>query len=192
MEALRTISAEHQSLASVLHAMRFMLKEVEAGRLQPDLDLFEAMVHYLDAYAEQRHHPKEDVLFHYFRERHAEGGEALQQLDEQHQAAHARITVLHRALADLQADASRFTDFARAFNAYADFYRSHMVLEEDVVLPLVRRHLTPEDWAVVDAAFAEAARAIGPAQEDFSALYTRLVDCAPAPIGFGPRPFKPD
>jgi hypothetical protein len=27
------------------------------------------------------------------------------------------------------------------------------------------------------------------ATEDFSALFSRLVDCAPAPIGFGPRPF---
>ena len=35
MEALRIISDEHQALASILHAIRFMLKEVGAGRLAP-------------------------------------------------------------------------------------------------------------------------------------------------------------
>ena len=25
--------------------------------------------------------------------------------------------------------------------------------------------------------------------EDFAGLFSKLVDCAPAPIGFGPRPF---
>ena len=63
MEALRILGDEHQSLAAILHAVRFMLKEVVSGRLQPDLRLFEAMIHYLDAYPEKRHHPKEDILF---------------------------------------------------------------------------------------------------------------------------------
>lgn len=26
--------------------------------------------------------------------------------------------------------------------------------------------------------------------EDFSALFSKLVECAPAPLGFGPRPFN--
>jgi glutamate-ammonia-ligase adenylyltransferase len=77
MEALRIISDEHQALASILHAIRFMLKEVGAGRLAPDLKLFQAMVHYLDAYAEQRHHPREDPLFIRLAERSPEAADAL-------------------------------------------------------------------------------------------------------------------
>ena len=97
MEALRIISDEHQALASILHAIRFMLKEVGAGRLAPDLKLFQAMVHYLDAYAEQRHHPREDPLFIRLAERSPEAADALARLAEQHAAAPARIAVLQQA-----------------------------------------------------------------------------------------------
>lgn len=187
MKALRIISDEHQSLAAILHAVRFMLKEIAAGTLEPDLELFQGMVHYLEAYAEQRHHPKEERLFHALRRRTDEGAEALATLGVEHAAGPQRIAALKRALADFVADPSRVADFAAAFNAYADFYRGHMVLEEDTVLPLVRRHLTPEDWAAIDREFlAEDASGAG---EDFSALFRRLVDCAPAPIGHGAHSF---
>jgi hemerythrin-like domain-containing protein len=191
MQALRIISDEHQSLAGILHAIRFMLKEVSAQRLAPDLKLFQAMVHYLDAYAEKRHHPKEDLLFKYLEKRSGEGAEALAQLAEQHAAAPQRIAALETAVHHYAADAARFADFAEAFYRYADFYREHMLLEEEVVLPLVRKHLTADDWLAVDAEFAaemqEKATAEG--AENFPQLFSRLVDCAPAPIGFGPRPY---
>lgn len=193
MEALHIIGDEHQSLAAILHAIRFMLKEVAAGRLEADRQLFRAMVHYLDAYAEQRHHPKEDLLFERLAQRSDEGREALAELAVQHAAAPQRIAVLQAALADYLADAGRFAAFAEAFEHYAEFYRQHMLLEEDVALPLVRKHLSAEDWSDLDAAFrAEmAGKALGEGErEDFAALFSKLVDCAPAPLGFGPRPWR--
>jgi len=75
---------------------------------------------------------------------------------------------------------------------FADFYRGHMMIEEDIVLPLVREHLTAEDWAEVDQLFlAEMDEKSGKdgSVENFSVLFSRLVDCAPAPIGLGPRPY---
>ena len=193
MEALHIIGEEHQSLAAILHAIRFMLKEVAAGRLAPDLKLFQAMVHYLDAYAEQRHHPKEDLLFKYLEKRTGEGADALAQLAVQHGAANQRIAMLQQALATYVADVGRFGDFAKAFDAYADFYRGHMMLEEDVVLPLVRRYLTAEDWVAVDADFAAEMQANvvdDESKEDFKVMFSKIVDCAPAPIGFGPAPYR--
>ena len=192
MEALHIIGEEHQSLAAILHAIRFMLKEISAGRLEADIKLFQAMVHYLDAYAEKRHHPKEDLLFRRLPERTGEGAEALAKLGQQHAAAPQRMAALEGALASYVADHGRFKEFAQAFDIYAEFYREHMMLEEDEVLPLLRTHLTADDWVELDAAFrAEMQTKSGKdgAAEDFSALFSRLVDCAPAPIGFGPRPF---
>lgn len=192
MESLQIIGDEHQSLAAILHAIRFMLKEVAAERLAADRQLFQAMVHYLDAYAEQRHHPKEDVLFRHLATCTQEGGEALAALALQHAAAPARIAALQQALADYLADESCFDRFAEAFETYANFYRGHMLLEEEAILPLARRVLSAADWQQVDAAFqAEAARtARAEGSEDFKALFSRLVDCAPAPVGFGPRPWQ--
>ncbi|WP_374247280.1 hemerythrin domain-containing protein [Zoogloea sp.] len=192
MEALHIIGEEHQSLAAILHAVRYMLKEVTAGRLAPDLKLFQAMVHYLEAYAELRHHPKEDLLFHRLAQRTADGADALARLAAQHAAAPQRIAVLQQALAAYVADPARLAGFAQAFDDYAEFYRGHMLFEEDAVLPLVRQHLSDADWTELDARFAADAQAdtLSDGQrEDFKALFSKLVACAPAPIGFGPRPF---
>ena len=194
MESLHIIGEEHQSLAAILHAIRFMLKEVSAGKLEPDLKLFKAMVHYLDAYAEKRHHPKEDLLFNRLPLRTSQGAQALAKLGSQHAAAPQRMAALEQALDDFVADANRFDGFAQAFNTYAEFYREHMMLEEEVVLPLLRTYLTQADWTELDASFrAEMAAKSGKdgSSEDFSLLFSRLVDCAPAPIGFGPRPYSP-
>lgn len=192
MEALRIISDEHQSLAAILHAIRFMLKEISAGKLAPDLKLFQAMVHFLDAYAEKRHHPKEDLLFKYLEKRTGAGADALATLAGQHADAPQRMAALEQGLAVFTADPARYPEFAKAFNDYADFYRGHMMIEEDIVLPLVREHLTAEDWAEVDQLFlAEMDEKSGKdgSVENFSVLFSRLVDCAPAPIGLGPRPY---
>lgn len=187
MNALRILSDEHQALAGVLHAIRFMLKKVAAGTLEPDRALFQAMVHYLDAYAEQRHHPKEDRLFAVLKTRTDQGDEALATLAAEHAAGPERIATLQRALADFTADPRTLDAFTAAFERYADFYRTHMMLEEDTVLPLAHHALTPDDWAEVDAFFAEAAADKG--GEDFTALFDRLVECAPEPIGLGARPY---
>ncbi len=194
MEALRILSDEHQSLAAILHAVRFMLREVQAGRLQPDLALFQAMVHYLDAYAEQSHHPKEDLLFAVLPKRTSAGASALETLAVQHAAAPQRIAALERAMSNLLADPSRLDEFAQAFETYADFYRGHMVTEEETVFPLARRHLTEEDWKEVDAAFKvemkkKARDLSSERQEEFTALFSRLVACAPAPVGLGVGPY---
>lgn len=192
MKALRIISDEHQSLAGILHAVRFMLKEISAGHLVPDLKLFQAMVHYLDAYAEKRHHPKEDRLFTYLAKRTTEGADALAKLAVQHAAAPQRIAHLQQALTNFVANPACFDEFSKAFNSYADFYRGHMMLEEEVVLPLIRRHLTEQDWAEVDQEFLaemDAKSGKDGSSENFAAMFSRLVECAPAPIGYGPRPY---
>ena len=95
MDAMRILMDEHQSLAAIIHAIRHMIGEIGAGRLQPDHKLLEAMVHYLDAYPEKRHHPKEDeFLFGPLRARTHDPDAALDRLEAEHADAEARIAVL--------------------------------------------------------------------------------------------------
>ena len=99
MEALRIMIDEHQSLAAILHAIRMMLRDIGSGTLQPDMGLLRAMVHYLDAYPEKRHHPKEDqFLFALLRQRTAEGAEALDRLEAEHARGNDRIKALEAAV----------------------------------------------------------------------------------------------
>jgi len=198
MEAMRILMDEHQSLAAIIHAIRYMIKEIGEGRLEPDHKLLKAMVEYLDAYPEKRHHPKEDeFLFGPLRARTQEGAEVLAHLEREHAEADARIKTLEAALARYQSgEAGGFEAFSEAFDAYAEFYRLHMMTEEREVLPLIRKHFTAEDWEKANAGFVaddplsgtRASAKTG--EEDFAQIFSRLVAAAPAPIGLGTGPYK--
>ena len=196
MEAMRILMDEHQSLAAIIHAMRYLIKEIGAGRLQPDFALLRAMVHYLDAYPEKRHHPKEDAyLFGPLRARTEQGNAALDKLEAEHALADERIARLAAALEDYaeRADGD-IKGFSLAFDAYAEFYRTHMLMEEREVLPLIRKHFTAEDWARADAGFIAddplAGTRSAARDEDFTLLFARLVAATPAPIGHGAGPYR--
>ncbi|MBN9695947.1 MAG: hemerythrin domain-containing protein [Zoogloea sp.] len=197
MEALRIMIDEHQSLAAILHAIRLMLRDIGSGTLQPDMGLLRAMVHYLDAYPEKRHHPKEDqFIFALLKQRTAEGAEAVARLEEEHTHGNDRIKALEVAVQNYADGApGGFQGFVDAFEAFAAFYRDHMMREEREILPLVHKHFTAEDWAVANAGFAGSVDPMSgtrtPSEpEDFAKIFSRLVAAAPEPIGLGAGPYK--
>ncbi len=196
MEALRIIEDEHQSLAAILHAIRYMLKEIAAGNLQPDFRLLRAMVHYLDAYPERLHHPKEDqYLFARLKQRTKEGADAMARLEQEHAGGEARIKALEAALHQYASgERDGYEAFARAFENFAEFYRNHMLLEEREILPLARKHFTDEDWEAVAAGFRSNADPMGGTREgeNFQRIFSRLVEAAPPPIGLGAGPYRED
>lgn len=196
MEAMRILMDEHQSLAAIIHAIRHLIGEIGAGRLEPDYKLLQAMVHYLDAYPEKRHHPKEDAyLFGPLKLKTTEAAPALERLAREHGEADGRIKALEAALQRyLAGGPDGFEGFRDAFEAYAAFYREHMLLEEREVLPLILQHFTEEDWARADAGFLaddplRGTRAKA-GEEDFTKIFSKLVEAAPAPIGLGAGPYK--
>ena len=74
MEALRIIQEEHQSLAAILHAVRFMLKEIKAGKLDARFRAVQGHGPLSGCLSEKRHHPKEDdFLFARLKRRTDEG-----------------------------------------------------------------------------------------------------------------------
>ena len=82
-------------------------------------------------------------------------------------------------------------------DAYAAFYRNHMLLEEREILPLIRQHFTADDWAQADAGFAASPDPLGgtrgsTGEEDFRRIFSKLVAAAPAPIGLGSGPYQDD
>jgi len=196
MEALRIIEDEHQSLAAILHAVRYMLKEIGAGRLEPDFKLLRAMVHYLDAYPEKRHHPKEDqYLFARLKAITDEGSVAIARLEHEHAAGDARIKALETAMHRYASgERDGYDGFVAAFEAFAEFYRTHMMLEEREVFPLCRKYFTEDDWAMVAAGFRENNDPMGGTREDedFTKIFSKLVMAAPPPIGLGGGPYQDD
>jgi hemerythrin-like domain-containing protein len=190
MRAVRIIQSEHRSLAAVIHGMQYLVHEIRERGAKPDFALLGAMIYYIDAFPERFHHPKEDrYLFRLLRTRCTEAGPLIHRLEVEHRAGAEKIRLLEQALARYQnGGAGEFSAFAAAVEAYAAFHWDHMRAEEKELLPLAEKHLTPDDWNVVDDAFAGHTDPLFgmEAGAQYDALFRRIVTLAPPPIGVGP------
>ena len=99
MRALSIIRNEHRSIAAVLHGLTYLVRQIQQSGAKPDFALFGAMIHYIDAFPERFHHPKEDrFLFPALRLRHPESAGVLDQLQAEHEIGAQKIRSLERAL----------------------------------------------------------------------------------------------
>jgi hemerythrin-like domain-containing protein len=80
-------------------------------------------------------------------------------------------------------------EFLDTAERYAQFEWAHIRKEEDVLLPLAQEVLTTEDWEDILCAFRESDNpsfGIKP-RDQAELLYQRILELAPAPIGYGKR-----
>jgi hemerythrin-like domain-containing protein len=187
--ALRTIRAEHEALSAMLQSLALLVKQQHRDGTPPPFEVMRAMLFYIDEFPERLHHRKEsDLLFPLLRQRGADCAQALDKLDRDHAAGERAIRQLeHALLAYEMLGEARRGAFEDALASYLDFYRAHMRLEEDVVLPAAEAVLTEADWATLDAAFGENRDPLtghAPGQV-YEKLFRHIVHTAPAPIGLG-------
>lgn len=188
--ALNIIRSEHRALSAVIHGLQYLVEQVHKGGPTPDLKVFRAMLHYIDAFPERLHHPKEDrYLFAKIMLRYPEGSSIISGLEAQHVHGAQLIRELERALLAWEEEgAPAFPSFAHQVREFSEFHWKHMREEEDVVLPLAERVLLDEDWKEIDAAFEDNKDPLisKVVQEDFDKLFSHIVNIAPPPIGVGP------
>jgi hemerythrin-like domain-containing protein len=189
-EAVKVILREHGSIGSVLHGLLFVVREVRERHINPDFSLLRAMVHYIDAFPERLHHPKEDrYLFPRLQARTHDADEAIRKLEAQHARGAAFTRQMGEAIERYEKEgAAGFEAFADLVEDYTKFYWQHMRDEEELVLPVAERVLTAADWKEIDAAFASNPEPLaGHDERDFRALFHRIAMLAPPPIGLGAR-----
>ncbi|MEP7282038.1 MAG: hemerythrin domain-containing protein [Rubrivivax sp.] len=189
-KAVQVIRMEHQALAALLRSVSLLIDRQRREGSAPAFDALRAMLFYIDEFPEKRHHKKEtDILFPKLRARAPLHRSLLDRLDAEHRLGESRIRELEHALTacEMMGDRRRaaFEDTAAQ---YVDFYLSHMSLEEREVLPLAERVLTEADWSELDSAFLENRDALAGAEpdEEYAALFHRIVRLVPAPVGLGP------
>ncbi len=185
----KIIRDEHSALAAMLRSVLLLLAQYRRRGETPDFALLRAMLFYIDEFPERLHHPKEStLLFPKMRLRSEQPLPVLDKLDSEHEQGEWQIRYVERALLAFEiVGESRRAAFEDVFQRYVDFYLSHMRTEEIEVLPLAEKLLTPADWIELDAEFQlnrDPLTGHAPAQE-YSALFSRIVCLAPAPIGLG-------
>ena len=184
------IRSEHRSLAAVLHGLLYLVEKIRDQSYPPNFTLLRAMLYYIDAFPERLHHPKEDrYLFATLRRRAPELVPVLDELKCEHAEGAVLVRNLERALLRFeQSGTPGFALFEESVQKYASFHWQHMRKEEEIVLPAAEEKLTEQDWKKIDKAFAENTDPIegGDGEDDFKALFSRITNLAPAPIGLGP------
>jgi len=187
---VRTIRQEHAALSAMLRSIVRLLEEHRKRNTLPDFATLRAMLFYVDEFPEKRHHRKEtELLFPKLRARTPISRDLLDKLDSDHARGERRIRdVEHALLAFEMLGETRREAFERTVGEYVDFYLGHMALEEREILPLAERVLTEDDWRDLDDAFAQNRDPLTGHVADFeyAALFTRIVNVVPAPIGLGP------
>lgn len=187
--ALRIIHDEHAALSAMLRSVLLLLAQHRRQDTLPDFATLRAMLFYVDEFPEKRHHLKEStLLFPKLRARAPLARDVLDRLEQDHAQGERRIRDLEHALLAFEMMGERRREaFEQAAQRYVDFYLAHMSLEEKQVLPLAERMLSDQDWAELDAAFAANRDPLtGHEPEDeYRALFTRIVNALPAPLGLG-------
>lgn len=187
--ATRIIRQEHSALSAMLRSILLLLDQHRRHGSLPDFAALRAMIFYVDEFPEKRHHRKEsELLFPKLRARTPLARDLLDKLDEDHARGERRIRDLGHALLGFEMMGEpRRAAFEQAAQHYVDFYLAHMAVEEQQVLPLAERVLTAQDWSELDHAFAANRDPLTghEPETDYAALFTRIVNLVPAPIGLG-------
>ena len=187
--SLRIIREEHAALAAMLRSILLLLAQHRRQGTLPDFATLRAMVFYVDEFPEKRHHRKEtELLFPKLRARTPLSRQMLDHLDQDHAHGERNIRELEHALLEFEMmGESRRKRFEDAADRYVNFYLAHMGKEEQEILPLAERVLTEQDWKELDAEFAANRDPLTghEPEEEYRALFTRIVNAVPAPIGLG-------
>jgi len=187
--SLTIMKDEHQALAAMLKSLPLLMAQARRDGRPPDFELVRAMLFYIDEFPERLHHTKEsELLFPKLRQRVPALAQTLDKLDRDHAHGERGVRELeHLLLAYEVMGEPRRAAFEQALDHYIDNYLRHMALEESEVLPAAVEHLSAEDWAQLDTAFAANKDPLtGHEPEDgYRPLFQQILNRAPAPIGLG-------
>lgn len=180
--ALATLQDEHRSIAAVLHSLQHVVGAAQRGGSMLDSRLVGSAIHYLRAFPEALHHPKEEkYIFTRLRGRSPELDGMLDELQRQHAEGATLLNVLDEALEAYERQQPKSpARLRKALETLAVAQWQHMKTEDAVILPAAREHLSETDWKEIAEAFGRNGDPRFDAEDDadFRKLFTRLMNLA--------------
>jgi hemerythrin-like domain-containing protein len=143
---------EHVYFGQLLRLLRRELDAFHSGE-RPNYELMLDVITYLREYSDRFHHPREDVAFDCLAKRQPEMALPLARLRQEHRVvAAAGDKLLNQLNAILSGAMVSRPEVEVAAATYLVYYGNHIAKEEEDILSLASKALTPEDWAKVGAA----------------------------------------
>ena len=174
---LERLDLEHRRLARLLDLLDKLLNDFHAG-VEPDYELICEMLEYMETYADQVHHPTEDLIFRRVLERAGADQPVLGILMQQHRILAELNRRFRQSLEGVvHEEVLRRDQVESQGRELVDTLRRHMVLEDTAAFPLVLRYLSPDDWEELAEAAPDANDPVfgTPDPARFRALYQHLM-----------------
>jgi hemerythrin-like domain-containing protein len=173
---LDRLSRDHARLARLLTLLEGLLDRFHAGD-EPDYELMCELVEYMMDYADQVHHPSEDLIFERLLAMPEQGHDVLRRLMLQHEAL-AQLNRRFKASLEgiVHEEVMSREEVEQQGRELLATLREHMRLEDEEAFPLAAETLSNDDWQQL---LSEAPTAEDPVfgqadPERFHALYTNL------------------
>lgn len=177
---MNTLSQLHQDHINLTHLLDMLQRKVVRLRegIHPDFSLMADVVSYVGDYADQHHHPHEDLMYAFFRGRDAQLDERFAECEQEHQNLKSLSTQLSESIDAILNDAvipmDRFTD---QLDAFVTAEKQHLDFEEAKIFPQLKQLASDQDWTELAAQIPEHADPLfGEHQADqYRELYKALL-----------------
>lgn len=146
-ELLTRLGHDHRRLCVLLGLLERLLDEFHDGE-EPDYELMCELIEYMKDYADQVHHPSEDLIFERLLEQEGGGHSVLTRLMKQHQA----LSQLNRRFKEslegiVHEEVLRRDEVEQQGRDLIEQLREHMRLEDQQAFPLAEASLDDAVWA---------------------------------------------
>lgn len=185
--AHQIIRSEHFEINLVLTCLKRLVEAARRGTWAPDVDLFFLILHYIEAFPETIHHPKEEeYLFTAVRGRCPDAGPTIDRLCDEHAEGLDLVTELRASLEAFRRRETARDRFYGAASAFIEAETKHILTEERTILPLSLRVLTAEDWHRIDEAFSQNESPLFGTRRraEFDKLFGLILRSVPGPVVF--------
>jgi hemerythrin-like domain-containing protein len=173
---LDRLAEDHRRLAHLLALLAAMLDRFHDGT-EPDYELMCEVLEYMVDYADQVHHPSEDLIFERLLSTPGQGHDVLRRLMHQHDA----LAQLNRRFKEslegiVHEEVLPREEVEQQGRQLLATLREHMRLEDEEAFPIAAEALTGADWAELQAQAPTTEDPVfGKADpERFRALYGQL------------------
>ncbi len=145
-DLLQRLDRDHRRLEQLLGLLEGLLDEFRDG-LEPDYELMCELMEYMIDYADQVHHPSEDLIFERVLAQEGPGHAVLQQLMKQHHALGQMNRRFKESLEGIvHEEVLRRDDVERQGRTLIGLHRDHMRIEDEQAFPLAETCLSETAW----------------------------------------------
>ncbi|WP_341665252.1 hemerythrin domain-containing protein [Vibrio sp.] len=146
---MERIRREHSYMVRLLAVLKQKIVQLQTEQAI-NYTLVKEIVDYMANHSERVHHPKEDILYHYYMEHYGHKKE-LQDLEHEHELlsdkTHTFLNTVEMILQDAVVPRNIFVDQLEDFILAQ---KRHLELEERSILPLIEKSFSLHDWQEVE------------------------------------------